>query len=82
LSERIARFIALHKGCREPRKTIFLRKEIDFFLDTLFLYFYTLCNCNKCVAAKGRIETMATKKAAAKKPAAKKAVKKAAPKKK
>lgn len=51
----------------------------DFFLDTLMPPLYTFRNCNNCVAAQGRIETMATKKAA-KKPA-KKAAKKAAKKK-
>jgi len=58
-----------------------LRDYFHFFLDTLFRYFYTFGNCNERVAVKGRIETMATKKAAAKKPAAKKAVKKATKKK-
>jgi hypothetical protein len=51
----------------------------DFFLDTVIPPLYTFRNCNNCVAAQGRIETMATKKAA-KKPA-KKAAKKAAKKK-
>jgi hypothetical protein len=51
----------------------------DFFLDTQSAPLYTFRNCNICVAAQGRIETMATKKAA-KKPA-KKAAKKAAKKK-
>jgi hypothetical protein len=50
-----------------------------FFLDTPLPPLYTFRNCNNCVAAQGRIETMATKKAA-KKPA-KKAAKKAAKKK-
>jgi hypothetical protein len=50
-----------------------------FFLDTPIRPLYTFRNCNNCVAAQGRIETMATKKAA-KKPA-KKAAKKAAKKK-
>jgi len=58
--------------------------KCDFFLDTLFSELYTFVNCNKvlqsrCHIEKGRIETMATKKAA-KKPA-KKAAKKAAKKK-
>jgi hypothetical protein len=51
----------------------------DFFLDTPLPSLYTFRNCNICVAAQGRIDTMATKKAA-KKPA-KKAAKKAAKKK-
>jgi hypothetical protein len=59
-------------------------KKCNFFLDTLFSAFYTFDNCSTSVAGsmshrKGRIETMATKKAA-KKPA-KKAAKKAAKKK-
>jgi len=56
-----------------------MRKN-DFFLDTVFHSLYTFRNCNNGVAAKGRIETMATKKAA-KKTATKKAAKKATKKK-
>ncbi len=60
-----------------------MHEDVDFFLDTVFAYFYTFGNCSNCAVVKGRIATMATKKAAAKKPAAKKAAtKKAAPKKK
>ncbi len=54
-------------------------RERHFFLDTQSRPLYTFRNCNNCVAVKGRIDTMATKKAA-KKPA-KKAAKKAAKKK-
>jgi hypothetical protein len=56
----------------------------DFFLDTYFLELYTFDNCSTRVAGwiyrKGRIDTMAVKKAAKKAPA-KKAAKKAAKKK-
>ena len=55
-------------------------RNIDFFLDTVFRSLYTFRNCNNSVAAQGRIETMATKKAA-KKTATKKSAKKATKKK-
>jgi hypothetical protein len=59
--------------------------KCDFFLDTVFIEFYTFVNCKVSLAGsmstrKGRIEKMATKKAVAKKPA-KKAAKKTAKKK-
>jgi hypothetical protein len=61
-----------------------LEEKCNFFLDTPLAELYTFVNCSIRVAGsmshrKGRIETMATKKAA-KKPA-KKAAKKAAKKK-
>ena len=60
-------------------------QKCDFSLDTFFSDFYTFVNCNhvlqtRCHIEKGRIETMAVKKAAKKAPA-KKPAKKAAKKK-
>jgi hypothetical protein len=76
-------FTASHTSCRLALKDEVARGKKsefrDFFLDTPLPSLYTFRNCNNCVAAQGRIDTMATKKAA-KKPA-KKAAKKAAKKK-